>query len=117
MRINPTRLASLLSIVTRVRDAMRTMRSFSSPLDSLPDVTREFLGRRAMVALGITLVALSGATALALATWSVADPSINHATSGRIHNLLGYPGAVASDTLMQMAGLASAVALMTIMLW
>jgi S-DNA-T family DNA segregation ATPase FtsK/SpoIIIE len=96
---------------------MRRMRSFSSPLDRLPDAAREFLGRRATELIGIALMGLAAAVAAALATWSISDPSVNHATSGRIHNILGYPGAVVSDTLMQMVGLAAAVGLMPILMW
>ncbi|SED36486.1 DNA segregation ATPase FtsK/SpoIIIE, S-DNA-T family [Rhizobiales bacterium GAS188] len=96
---------------------MRTMRLISSPLDGLPDAARDFLGRRALEVAGIVLVAVAVATGVALATWSVADPSINHATSGLVHNLLGYPGAVVSDVLMQMVGLASSAALMPVLLW
>ncbi|MBW0002724.1 MAG: DNA translocase FtsK [Hyphomicrobiales bacterium] len=95
---------------------MRMMR-LSSPLDSLPDVVCEFLTRRALEAAGAALVVSSGATAVALATWSVADPSINHAVNGTVHNLAGYPGAVVSDIMMQMIGLASSAALMAPLLW
>jgi len=96
---------------------MRTMRLISSPLDNLPDALRDFLGRRALELAGLALITISTATAVALATWSVSDPSINHATSGGVHNLLGYPGAVVSDVMMQMIGLASSAALMPPLLW
>ena len=42
---------------------------------------------------------------LALATWSIADPSFNHAVDATPGNLLGYPGAVIADELMQLLGL------------
>jgi S-DNA-T family DNA segregation ATPase FtsK/SpoIIIE len=41
--------------------------------------------------------------ALALATWSVDDPSLSHATDAHVHNLLGRPGAIAADLMMQLA--------------
>ena len=44
---------------------------------------------------------------MALATWSVQDPSLSHATQKPIHNLLGYPGAIFSDLAMQLLGLAA----------
>ena len=56
------------------------------------------------------LAALVAACA-ALVTWSVADPSLNHAASTPIHNLLGRPGAVLADVAMQFFGLACVVAL------
>ena len=96
---------------------MRMMRFISSPLDGLPDVVHDFLARRALEAVGATLIAASGATALALASWSVSDPSINHAVNGTVRNLAGYPGAVVSDIMMQMVGLASSAALMPPLLW
>ena len=96
---------------------MRMMRLISSPLDGLPDIVHEFLARRALEAAGAALIASSGATAVALASWSVSDPSINHAVNGAVHNLAGYPGAVVSDIMMQMIGLASSAALMPPLLW
>src|SRR5690606_5237452 len=42
-----------------------------------------------------------------LATWSVQDPSLNHATDARAQNWLGMPGAIAADFLMQLFGLAA----------
>jgi S-DNA-T family DNA segregation ATPase FtsK/SpoIIIE len=96
---------------------MRRMRLTSSPLDGLPDAARDFASRRAVEAVGAGLVIACGAIGLALATWSVSDPSINHATSASVHNYMGYPGAVISDVMMQMIGLASSAALMPPMLW
>ncbi|GJE16897.1 hypothetical protein AIGOOFII_1609 [Methylobacterium marchantiae] len=55
------------------------------------------------------LILFAGATALtvALATWSIDDPSINHATDHAAHNVLGTGGAVVSDLAMQLLGLGS----------
>src|SRR6204780_3759726 len=65
------------------------------------------------------LVALFGVASLTLAllTWSVSDPSLNHATNGRVHNLLGAPGAIAADLVMQFIGLASAALLAPPAFW
>ncbi len=38
---------------------------------------------------GIALLSIAMMAALALATWSVHDPSLSHATDARVHNLLG----------------------------
>jgi S-DNA-T family DNA segregation ATPase FtsK/SpoIIIE len=38
-------------------------------------------------------------------TWSVQDPSLSHATSRPIRNIVGYPGAISADLLMQILGL------------
>ena len=45
------------------------------------------------------------AIGVALATWSVDDPSFNHATDQIAQNYLGYPGAAIADELMQLMGL------------
>ena len=55
--------------------------------------------------------------AASLATWSVSDPSFNHATGGQVRNALGTPGAVLADILMQTIGLATAVFLIPLVLW
>jgi DNA segregation ATPase FtsK/SpoIIIE, S-DNA-T family len=89
---------------------MRTTTSFTA-MDRIPDPLRAFAVRRAAEFVGIVLVAGTGALALALLTWSVQDPSLNHATDGPVHNLLGVPGAITADLVMQMLGLA-AVALL-----
>ena len=47
--------------------------------------------RRLREAGGIALISLAMMAALALATWSVHDPSLSHATNARVHNLLGRP--------------------------
>ncbi len=86
-------------------------------LDYLPDTLREAPKRRAAELIGCcTLVAVAAASA-ALLTWSVADPSLNHATSTPIHNLLGRPGAIVADIAMQFFGLACTVALIPPAFW
>ncbi|MGI9412224.1 MAG: DNA translocase FtsK [Hyphomicrobiales bacterium] len=55
--------------------------------------------------MGLTLLVLTVCVALSLATWSVDDPSLNYAVAKDPRNLLGYPGAVIADLLMQMFGL------------
>ena len=42
---------------------------------------------------GVLLLSLAMMSALALATWSVQDPSLSHATDAPVRNLLGHPGA------------------------
>jgi DNA segregation ATPase FtsK/SpoIIIE, S-DNA-T family len=81
-------------------------------IDHLPASVREFPKRRAAEILGLGALAGVAGLSLALLTWSVSDPSLNHATGARVHNLLGAPGAIAADIVMQFIGLAS-VALLT----
>ncbi|HUL86880.1 MAG TPA: DNA translocase FtsK 4TM domain-containing protein [Pseudolabrys sp.] len=68
---------------------------------------RDIIRRRLSELAGLALMALALLGALALATWSVQDPSLSHATQKQIHNLLGYPGAIFSDLAMQLLGLAA----------
>src|ERR1700722_5921821 len=88
-----------------------------SVIDHMPVSVREFPKRRAAEIAG--LVALFGVVSLTLAllTWSVSDPSLNHATNARIHNLLGAPGAIAADLVMQFIGLASVTLLAPPAFW
>ncbi|MDR6874720.1 S-DNA-T family DNA segregation ATPase FtsK/SpoIIIE [Bosea sp. BE125] len=96
---------------------MRTIRRSSSLMDRLPDPVREFLSRRAAELTGLGLLALTSAIALALATWSVDDPSINNATSGAVRNWLGRPGAMVADLLMQLIGLGVIALLFPPVIW
>jgi len=66
---------------------------------------------------GVALISLTMMAALALATWSVQDPSLSHATDARVHNLLGMPGAIAADLMMQLLGLGSLALLLPIAVW
>src|SRR5438309_827997 len=71
----------------------------------LPAAIRDALARRLREFTGLSLIALSGVAAAALMTWSVQDPSLSHATSRSIRNIVGYPGAIGADLLMQILGL------------
>jgi DNA segregation ATPase FtsK/SpoIIIE, S-DNA-T family len=73
----------------------------------LPAAIREMMARRLRELAGVALIALSGVAAAALMTWSVQDPSLSHATSRAIRNVVGYPGAIGADLLMQILGLGS----------
>src|SRR6202051_3503705 len=71
----------------------------------LPASLRDALARRLRELAGLSLIALAGVAAAALMTWSVQDPSLSHATSRPIRNIVGYPGAISADLLMQILGL------------
>jgi S-DNA-T family DNA segregation ATPase FtsK/SpoIIIE len=75
------------------------------------------LRRRLREIAGIALLSLAMVAALALATWSVRDPSLSHATDAPIHNLLGRPGAIAADLMMQLFGMGSLALLLPIGVW
>jgi S-DNA-T family DNA segregation ATPase FtsK/SpoIIIE len=83
----------------------------------LPASIREALARRLRELTGLGLIALSGVAAAALMTWSVQDPSLSHATSRAIRNVLGYPGAIGADLLMQILGLGAIMLIMPVAVW
>ena len=67
--------------------------------------------------LGFLLLAACAALSVSLLTWSAADPSLSRATSGAARNLLGPPGAILSDLVMQMLGLAGVFVLLPPLFW
>ena len=90
------------------------MRAADRSLDIIAFVSehfREIIRRRLSELAGLALITLALLGTLALATWSVQDPSLSHATQKPIHNLLGYPGAIFSDLAMQLLGLAAVLLL------
>src|SRR5215831_20805391 len=88
------------------------------PLAShLPPSIRDALTRRLRELSGLGLIALSGVAATALMTWSVQDPSLSHATSRPIHNILGYAGAIGADLAMQILGLGAIMLILPTAVW
>ena len=83
----------------------------------LPASIREALARRLRELAGLGLIALSGLAAAALMTWSVQDPSLSHATSRAIRNIVGYPGAIGADLLMQILGLGAIMLILPVAVW
>ena len=91
------------------------MRATDRSLDVIAFVSehfRDIVRRRVSELAGLALITLALLGAIALATWSVQDPSLSHATQRPIHNLLGYPGAIFSDLPMQLLGLAAVLLLL-----
>ena len=72
---------------------------------AVPAAVRIFFKRRLFEAAGAALFLLIITVCLSLASWSVDDPSLNHALDRAANNWLGYPGAVVADELMQFFGL------------
>jgi S-DNA-T family DNA segregation ATPase FtsK/SpoIIIE len=83
----------------------------------LPAAIREALARRLREMAGLGLLSLSGVAAAALMTWSVQDPSLSHATSRSIRNIVGYPGAIGADLLMQILGLGAVMLILPVAIW
>jgi S-DNA-T family DNA segregation ATPase FtsK/SpoIIIE len=89
-------------------------------LDGMAALSSELgvmLRRRLSELSGVVLIGVAMMGALALATWSVRDPSLSHATDAPAHNLLGWPGAVAADLMMQLLGLGSLALILPVAAW
>src|SRR6202522_3530398 len=86
-------------------------------IDDVPASVREFPKRRAAGTTCVFVLAGVASLSLALLTWSLSDPSLNHATNERVHNFLGAPGAIAADLVMQFIGLASVTLLAPPAFW
>ena len=96
---------------------MRSLRRSASPYDTFVDSLRPFLAKRLTECGGLILFTGAVALTVALATWSIDDPSLNHATDQRAHNVLGRPGAVVADLAMQLLGLGSIMLALPPVLW
>ena len=86
-------------------------------LSFLPEAVRDALRRRLRELGGLALIALATLLALALATWSVQDPSLSHATNAPIRNMLGAPGAIVADLLIQLLGVAALALVLPVAIW
>jgi S-DNA-T family DNA segregation ATPase FtsK/SpoIIIE len=86
-------------------------------LSFLSDGVRDALRRRLRELIGFGLIALAVLLTVALASWSVQDPSLSHATNVPVRNLLGFPGAIVSDLLMQLLGLGSLALVLPLAIW
>jgi len=75
------------------------------------------LRRRTRQLVGLLLLAAGLALALALASFDPGDPSFNRATTDSALNLLGRPGAYASDLLLQTIGVAGALFALVPAVW
>ena len=67
--------------------------------------------------LGYAVLAVCGACALSLLSWQIADPSLTHAASGPVSNILGPVGAIISDLIMQLLGLAGVFVFLPPVFW
>ena len=72
---------------------------------TVPGGLKRFVRHRLCELGGLCLLGLTLAVAVSLASWSVMDPSLSHATDTVVHNWLGALGAIVADLLMQGFGL------------
>ncbi len=85
--------------------------------DTLRDILRDLVARSLRRIIGIGLLLVMLALGVALASWSVRDPSLNHAVDGNVRNWLGYPGAIVADVAIQLLGLAVLAFALPIAIW
>ncbi len=83
----------------------------------LPSGTAGLLSGGLVRLAGLALVGLAVALVLALATYDSGDPSWNRAARGATQNLLGTPGAIAADLLLQNLGMAATLAPLLLAGW
>jgi S-DNA-T family DNA segregation ATPase FtsK/SpoIIIE len=83
----------------------------------LSDGLRDMLHRRLREIVGVGLIVAAILLAAALASWSVLDPSLSHATVNKARNLLGFPGAITADLMMQLLGLGAVALVLPVAVW
>jgi S-DNA-T family DNA segregation ATPase FtsK/SpoIIIE len=83
----------------------------------LPEGGRDFLRRRLMELVGVSITAVGVLLLMAVFTFNTNDPSLNHATGNPPTNLLGLPGAYVSDVLLQTFGLAIVLVPVALITW
>ena len=83
----------------------------------LPVGVQVFFRHRAFEAFGITLATGAVLLGLALVTYNAGDPSWNNAVRSTPHNLMGMPGAYASDLLLQTLGAAGGLVPILLLAW
>ncbi len=83
----------------------------------LPSSIETGLKRLAWWCVGATLIVMALAAWASLATWSMHDPSLNHATREAPANLLAYWGAVTADLSLQSLGLAAIFLFLPLAAW
>jgi len=87
------------------------------PAPLLPSSVRDVINGWLCRMLGYLVLLACVAGGISLLTWSAADPSLTHATSGPTRNLIGPVGAILADLILQMLGLAGVFALLPPVFW
>jgi DNA segregation ATPase FtsK/SpoIIIE, S-DNA-T family len=99
-----------VSTLTAREKAMALHEAYDTDDSTIPAGMRRFFSRRLREILGLTIVAISGFAATAIATWSAKD--IEGAA-----NLFGLPGALVADGLLTYIGLGALAFLFVPLSW
>ena len=105
------------SMSTARRPIARSVSASGGQRESVQDILKDIARRRFSEIVGVALLVLTGALVVALMSWSVRDPSFNHAVDGPTKNWLGTPGAVVSDVVIQLFGVSLLAVLVPLVLW
>ena len=106
-----------MAMARRRSAASLALRGSNFGLDLIPEGVRHVIRRRSSQICGAALLAVSLFALAAMASWSAADPSLSNASNAPISNMLGRPGAIVSDLLMQLLGLAALALLLPLAFW
>ncbi len=91
--------------------------TYDTDESAIPEALRRFVKNRFFELCALGLLATIVTVALSLASWSVNDPSLNHATGMRPINWLGTFGAIISDQLIQLLGFGSLILVFVPLSW
>ncbi|HQS45698.1 MAG TPA: DNA translocase FtsK 4TM domain-containing protein [Xanthobacteraceae bacterium] len=86
-------------------------------MDFIPESVRGAVRRRSSQICGAALLSASLFALATMVTWTASDPSLSNASGAQVKNLLGRPGAIVADLLMQGLGLASLFLLLPLAYW
>ncbi|TNE59763.1 MAG: DNA translocase FtsK [Alphaproteobacteria bacterium] len=78
---------------------------------------RAFVVQFLWTLIGMALVSAALIAGLALATFSIADPSLNNATGNVPSNLFGYAGAIFADLSLQIFGAGAYAVILPFLIW
>jgi DNA segregation ATPase FtsK/SpoIIIE, S-DNA-T family len=87
------------------------------PAPLLPDSVKVWLQGWLCRVLGFAVLVCCAATGASLVSWTAIDPILARATGSTARNLMGAPGAIVSDVMMQMTGLAGTFLLLPPLFW
>ena len=83
----------------------------------LPSGTLDYLRRRGLEVLGLSLIISATGILLALISYSPQDPSFNNATNTTSSNWLGEPGGYMADILLSFFGIVATLPALALMGW
>uniref|UniRef100_UPI003D215728 DNA translocase FtsK n=1 Tax=Roseixanthobacter psychrophilus TaxID=3119917 RepID=UPI003D215728 len=86
-------------------------------MDFIPESVRGAMRRRSSQICGAALLGASLFALVSMVTWTATDPSLSNASGAPVKNVLGRPGAILADLLMQGLGLASLFLVLPLAYW